>query len=448
MNPFPPLGPVPRRRSLALRVSIAAVLAFAVCLGSGTWAAVELGSRIDRRNQAPAGSAQSTSRAPESPRSPQAGVRSAWMSAQIEAALAAHAQALLRGDERAFVAIGEPGNTAVAGELRRRYSSLRALRVAAWQPVVTNGPSEVTVAGARDQWQATVSLRHCFVVAGCQADGLLVGTRWTERGGKAVLVKIERSTRAEKGPRPWEVSELRGAAGARTVVATTARYASRLPLLLREAEKAAAVADRFVVGSTRPDIYRIYLAGSDEWGKWFGADRPPWAAGYAVSVSDRRIDVVLNVLRNPDDVLDDILRHEIAHAASLIGARYQYERHWWLTEGLADHAMLYGQPASRHDALVSGSIRQFIRRGRWDGKVAVSAPDRDATMSDAAARYGIAFLAVRRLAERFGDVKMLRFFEAVLHKGHTLETGSQLVFGLDWAGVHADCVRSIRERVG
>jgi len=165
-----------------------------------------------------------------------------------------------------------------------------------------------------------------------------------------------------------------------------------------------------------------------------------------VGVSGRRIDVVLNVLRTPDIFLDDILRHEMTHAASLIGARYQYETNWWLMEGLADHAMLYGQPASRHDALISGAVRRFIRLGRWDGKVAIRAPGEDAAMFDAGARYGIAFLAVRRLSERFGDAKVLTFFQAVVHNGHTLDSASQLAFNTDWAGVQADCVRYIRDR--
>lgn len=441
----------PRRGSLALRLSLAVTLVLAVCCGTGLWAGTQIGSAIDRSAHGPRlGSVRGAE--PGTARSPQPGdpahVRTAWMSAQIDATLAAQAQALLRGDERGFVAAAEPGNAAVAGELRRRYSSLRALRIAGWQPVVVNGPSETVGGEARDQWQAMVSLRHCFVVSGCETDGLLVDTRWAEHGGRAVLAKIETSSGSEQGPRPWEVTALRGAAGARTVVATTARYAYRLPTLLREAEKAAVVADRYVVGRVRPDIYRIYLAGSDEWKKWYGGGRPPWAAGYAVGVSGRHIDVVLNAAHTPDGYLDDILRHEMTHAASLIGARHQGDSNWWLIEGLADHAMLHGQPASRHDALASGALHRFIRLGQWDGKATVSAPDEDAAMSDAGARYGVAFLAVRRLSERFGDAKVLTFFEAIVHNGHVVDSASQLAFGMDWAGVHADCVRYIRDRAG
>jgi hypothetical protein len=444
------LPPKPRR-SIALRLTLALVALVILCGTPAVWAASQIDfSKLGSPDPGPGGSTPAGGNpAPSGVRSPRPGdpayVRTAWVSAQIDATLANQAQALLNGDERGFVAAGEAG---MSGELRRRFTSLRAMKVTGWDPVVLNGPSETSGKGGRTEWEATLSLRHCFVVAACETDGLEVRSRWVESGGQALLASMEASDDSEQGPRPWEVSELLAATGERAVVATTSRYASRLPSLLREADKAAAIADRYVVGAGKPDRYRIYFAGSEEWKKWYGGDRPEWTAGYAVSISGRRMEVVLNGAEVPSSFLDDILRHELTHVASLRGARYQYASNWWLSEGLADHALLSGQAATRHDALTSGVARRFLRDGKWDGKATIAEPKVDAPLWEAVARYGIAFLAVRRMSERFGDAKLLAFFSEVMHRGSTLDEASQKAFGLPWSNVEKDCATSIRSRIG
>jgi hypothetical protein len=444
---LPWLPPRPRRR-IGLRISLVLAALLVLCGTPAVWAV----SRLDLSTLAegtPGPGPAAPGPLPTGVRSPRPGdppsVRTAWVSAQIDLALAGQAQALLSGDERAFVAAGEAG---MATELKRRFGSLRAMQVTGWDPLMVNGPSESTGKGGRAEWKATLSLRHCFVVVDCQTDGLVVHSTWVEKDGRALLTALESSSASERGPRPWEVSELRAAVGARTVVATTARYSSRLSSLLSEAEKAALVADRFTVNGDKPDRYRIYFAGSDEWKKWFGGDRPQWTAGYAISISDRRMEVVLNASQVPTSFLDDILRHELTHVSSLRGARYQYSSNWWLSEGLADHALLYGQPASRHDALAAGVARRFLRAGKWDGKVAIAEPDDKAPLWEAVARYGIAFLGVRRMAERFGEAKLLAFFGQIMHRGSTLDNASQSAFGVPWSNVEGDCARSIRSRIG
>jgi len=443
-----PLPPQPRR-PIALRLTLALVALMVLCGTPAIWAASQidfgaLGNFGDPGSPGGAGGP-----GPTGVRSPQPGdpayVRTAWVSAQIDATLDRQTQALLSGDEKAFVAAGESG---MSTELKRRFTSLRAMKVASWDPIVVNGPTEATGKGGRSEWETTLSLRHCFVVAECETDSLVVRSRWVESGGRALLVSMTPSGDSEHGPRPWEVSELQAAAGERAVVATTARYASRLPTLLREADKAAAIADRYVVGADKPDRYRVYFAGSEEWKKWYGGDRPAWTAGYAVSISNKRMEVVLNGAEVPSSFLDDILRHELTHVASLRGAKYQRDSNWWLSEGLADHALLYGQTPSRHDALTSGVARRFLRAGKWDGKATIAEPDADAPLWEAVARYGIAFLAVRRMSERFGDAKLLTFFREVMHEGSALDDASRTAFGVSWSDVEGDCARSIRSRIG
>ncbi|HET6211544.1 MAG TPA: hypothetical protein VFE14_01590, partial [Micromonosporaceae bacterium] len=371
----------------------------------------------------------------------------AWLREQIDSTLDAQATALLKGDEKGFTAAADPGNAAVLAGLTLRYRSLRAMQISHWRPEVVGVPAKA--AGAPDgQWTASLSVPHCFVVVTCEEDGLRLESRWVERGGTAYLVSLDASVAGQNGPRPWEVSELKAAVGTRVVVATTAKYASKLPTLLREAEKAATVADRFAAGGARPDRYRIFYAGSVEWKKWYNGNRPQWAAGYAVPTGKTHIDVVLNAAETPTTFLDDILRHEMSHAASLPGARYQDAKNWWLIEGLAEYAEMNGKAASQYDAVAAGAVRRFVHSGKWDGTVAVTEPADSAPLWEAGARYGVAFLAVRRLVDRYGERKMLDFFQAILHDGTDPATAAPQAFGAAWTSVEADCVSYIKRTAG
>jgi hypothetical protein len=51
----------------------------------------------------------------------------------------------------------------------------------------------------------------------------------------------------------------------------------------------------------------------------------------------------------------------------------------------------------------------------------------------------VAFLTVRRLTERFGEEKMLTFFQAVVREGTPAADASTAIFGADWSQVAADC---------
>jgi hypothetical protein len=77
----------------------------------------------------------------------------------------------------------------------------------------------------------------------------------------------------------------------------------------------------------------------------------------------------------------------------------------------------------------------------------VNVPEPTASTPDwqVAARYGVGYYAVRRMAERFGQDKMIKFFsEMVLKRSNSLDVASQTAFGVSWANVNADCARYIR----
>ena len=92
-------------------------------------------------------------------------------------------------------------------------------------------------------------------------------------------------------------------------------------------------------------------------------------------------------------------------------------------------------------------VRRFVRSGRWSGDVALSEPTADTSAEDVAGRYGIAYLTVRRIADRYGEAKMLDFFDQAERRGLTLETASQSALGAEWWVVAADCAKYIRSRI-
>jgi len=358
-----------------------------------------------------------------------------WLRERIAEVLTRQAGALLRGDERGFLAVAEPKSAAV-GALRRQFRSLRALRVTAWQVRITDIPER---AGSR--WRVAVTYEHCFVDPGCLTGPVSIETTWLDRGGVPRMVAVEPSPSAQDGPRPWEASDLVVAVGKRAVVATTAGQKGRLAEVLREAERAAEVADRYAVGGLAPRHYQVFFAGEAEWRRWYGGDRPEWTAGYAVPVGGGHFDVVLNAKDLHSSVLDDLLRHEMTHAASLPGGGYRTGENWWLVEGIADLAAAGGRPVSRYESL--GDVRRLVASG-WNGPLSAAEPGQRATDWQVSAAYGVGYLAVRHLVDRFGEQAMLDFFKAVVHERKSPEVASTEVFGEPWQALHDDCVSYVR----
>jgi hypothetical protein len=381
----------------------------------------------------------SASPTPTEVRSPEPGdpesISQLWLRERITAVLTQQAGALLRGDERGYLAVAEPKSAAV-GVLRRQFRSLRALKVVTWQPKISDLPAR-----AGDQWRVPITFGHCFVEPGCQPGPVKIETRWVERAGVPLLVAVQPSPSAQDGPRPWEVNDLVVAVGKRAVVATTAANKSRLSAVLSEADRAAEVADRYAVDGTPPHYYEIFYAGEAEWKRWYGGDRPEWTAGYAVPVGGGRFDVVLNGKNLHSTVLDDLLRHEMTHASSLPGAGARTGENWWLVEGVADLAAAGGRPVGRYESLPD--VRKLVADG-WNGPLASAEPRAGATDQQVSAAYGVGYLAVRHLVDRFGEQALLAFFKAVVHQRKSPEEASTEVFGEPWQALHDECVSYVR----
>jgi hypothetical protein len=221
---------------------------------------------------------------------------------------------------------------------------------------------------------------------------------------------------------------------------------ARLKEAVRIAEKAAAVADRFSKWEEPPSRYVIFLAGPGEWNTWYGHDQPEWAAAWAVPVGSTVTEVVVRTQGVQQSEMLTLLTHELTHVTTLAGKRDGAGRTaWWLIEGIAEYATLIGKPVRNFDAIEP--TRSFVR-GNWDGDPAVDPPTDKSSLEQAAARYGVAFLAVRRIADRYGEAKMLDFFGRVVHDDESLEQAARAALGAAWTTVRADAARVIRSSVG
>ncbi|MBX7265094.1 hypothetical protein KIF24_02805 [Micromonospora sp. Llam7] len=429
-------GSRPRRRWPLWAALVAAVLT----LSGGIPAVLRAGGLSDGEVGEPATAASPT----ENPTT----IAARQVAERISAQLDEQAAALLSGDRSGFLGIADP---AARGDLRQRFAALRALRVTRWEARPSGLP---TTAGKAGEWRLAVEFQYCFMVPDCRPSPLIVETRWRD-GAEPRLLAFGRSKTApsigdrangQPGSLPWEVSELATKTGKRTIVAAPPAYRHRLPGLLKRAEAAARVADEYAVTGVTPDRYRIFYAGPKEWKRWYGGDRPEWSAGYAINVGGGHYEVVLA----PDSFdygpgLDEVLRHELAHAATLPEKRdYSDGSTWWLVEGLAELAAVDGQPVARYAGL--SDTRRLVK-GDWDGKLDTIAPGEDTSDKAVTGSYGIAYLAARYFLDRFGAERLLAFAKVVLHDRRIPRQTSEEIFDETWASLHKECVAYIRSAV-
>ncbi|MFG3687629.1 hypothetical protein [Micromonospora sp. NPDC047740] len=419
-------GALRRRRGWPLWTALALVLALVAC---GVPGVLLLGLVGDAAGRPAAGRDDD----PAAAAARRLGVR---MTAQLDR----QASALLGGDRAGFLAVAEP---AARPDLTRRYAALRALRVTVWQPTADGVPAAVD--GRPGEWRLAVTVRYCFVVPGCTPSTVEIGTRWHLVGEEPRLLAVEESRAKPAGARPWEVSDLAVAVGKRTVVATTPALRAKLPGLLAQAEAAATVADRYAVTGTPPDRYLVFYAGRAEWQRWYGGGRPKWTAGYAVGVGGGHHDVVLNAPSLTSAGVDELLRHELTHAASLPDHGYSDRSSWWLVEGLAEYAGADGQPVGRYEGLAE--VRTLVHGG-WTGRLDSLAPADDAADDRVGGSYGVGYLAVRHLVDRYGEQRVLDFFRTVVHEHRSLDDAADQMFGERWSALHDDCVAYVRAVAG
>ncbi|MFI5906384.1 basic secretory protein-like protein [Dactylosporangium sp. NPDC051541] len=437
------------RRGTVLRTALLAALAFLLLAPAGAiaFAAVRSERATTTAAQGLAGAAgHDTAGRPNAKNggtqagAPDAtpGAKPTTLDGRIRQALQDQAAALLAGDQDGFLRPVDPGAGGLRDDLTRRFGSLRQLQIKVWQPTV-EGRAKADSGGTAS---ATVLIKYCFVAPACDPMSLEAPTKWKVAGAAVTL--LEFGTSKDLGPRPWEVSELRTAVGDRVVMSTTAKYANRLPSMLAAAEKAATLTDTFAHWGSPPARYVVYLAGPDEWSSWYGIRQEAWVAGFALPLTASATEIVLNAARVDTKQTLDVLRHEFTHVVTLAGVEKAYDHTWWLVEGIAEYVRVKGS-GKPFDGL--GDVRTYVRSGHWKGDIALDDPPEGATTADVSGRYGVAYLSLQHLADRFGEDRLLDFFDYAARQGLALDDSARKAFSMSWDDVESDCARYVRGHV-
>lgn len=353
----------------------------------------------------------------------------------VNALLDKSEKALMAGDLDGFL---KPATQdASRDELSRRFRNLLALKVTQF-----NYAASVPLHDAGSgQWTTRVQVVFCFVVTTCGGEQVEETMVWADResGPELVSVAAPKDVKSWFGSaQPWELSDLHVLQQDRVLVATTARLAPRLPQLLREALEAATVADTFITAGRKPTIYRVYLADTADWKVWYDGDPPKWSAGYATPTGAYQSDIVINNAKVRTSDYNEILRHEMTHVSTVRGL-HTWKDNWWLIEGIADLAS--GQQYS--GSVWASETRSYVR-GKWDKKLPLERPASDASDSEARARYGVAYLAIRAIDEKYGRDKLLEFFTVTVVTGKPARAAAELSLGTTWDELQTYCVNYIR----
>ncbi len=376
-----------------------------------------------------------------------------WARRAVDVMVGQQGLALVAGDEEAFLAAVDPARARLRDELERRFDVLSQMGVGQWSEGIRGRP-EVTGELA---WHADVELSYCLGEQNCRPSRLVFGTDWQFVDGRLVLTDVAQTSASQGGPRPWETGDVVVASGRRAVVVASAKLRHRLDETLDQAEQAAAVADSLAGPAGPPSRYVLYLADAPaivtakdlvecsglpatDWTTWFG-EKPCWSGGMYVDDTDNEV-----IVNAGQELIQDTVTHEFTHAATLGGDDHSSaDMVWWLVEGIAEYATMVGRPI---DDYVGDGLRAYIR-DTWEGCAQAHAPvcPPPYTVDDPAlvnGPYGVAFLAVRHLADSYGLDSVRRFFAAVVLDSDPLEASSQDAFDTPWSEILTECETFIR----
>jgi hypothetical protein len=440
-GPYPvnPWAPAPRRSGGRTRWIVGILAVFLVCSVVGVGGLVgyaDYAGALDTRAQWQPGAGPKVELPPA--QNAPAAEWSSWARRSVGDALSAQAKALLDANEAGYLAAVDQDNATLLAEQTHRYNVLRAMGPGVWTQDLTGGLKD----GSARSWQADIKISYCFGAATCTSAQLVESSTWGVKGDRLVMVGLVASDASWNGPRPWETDDLAVATGQRVVIAAAKTNAWRLPDAVKSADRAALVADTLGKWEPPPSRYVIFLAGPNDWKRWYGHSQPEWAAAWAVPVSDTVTEVVVRTEVVQQRGLETLLTHELTHVTTLAGKRDGAGRAaWWLIEGVADYATMIGKAVRSYDGITS--TRAFVR-SKWNGDPAVDAPSVNASLQEAGGRYGVAFLAVRRISDKYGQAKMLDFWGRVVHDNQDLNAAATAVLGASWASVQADCAAFVR----
>jgi hypothetical protein len=439
----------PKRR---VRVVLAIVAALAVLL---------LGVVLLKPDAAPEGAAAAATSG--APASPAATPTPATPYDLAVATLNTQAEALLRGDEAAWLAAVDPGKAPLIAKYRVLFRNLRGLGVTRFEYKPGLGKP---VKGDAEAVSMRIDAFYCFGAEMCPATA---ATEWAKpphisqtltmraaggkaAGGKAISGKYVISALGASTdpdyhqPLPWENTDLVFAKGARVVLAAPKGQEKYLARVLPVAVQAAAVADHFAALNGTPQRdYRIFLAGEKQWKTWYGGEPDEWAIGLAMPLNRRGIDVIIRMSEMEDALtLRTTVQHELGHVVTLTGA-FQMDavEDTWLSEGIAEYIGWKPKGAA-------GSFRKYSVKWQLDRDAPKSmVPPRPGPKAPARAGdafYGLSHWAADCMSQKYGEAKLFTFVRLVLTEDNSYEQASEDAYGIPFTTVDKVCVSWIRKQ--
>ena len=367
------------------------------------------------------------------------------------AVLREQSAALLKGDEKGWLAAVDPAQPKLRARYASMFRSLRGLGISHFEhhSYAPDGQKNGTV------WVRT-HITYCFSRPTCPrynhdewsgppriAQALI----FTKVGGRYVITALDEKKPDDIQPTPWERGDLFFAQGKRVTVAATRSQRKNLERVLALAEKSAAVTDRYAGYLDNPQPrYRIYLADDKAWKSWYGGERDKWVVGLAVPLNDTGTDTVLRMSKLGDTrLLATTIQHEMGHVVTLSGTTTRdAAEDRWLTEGIAEYIGWAPKPAT-------ASWRRFSVRAAFGSSkrpATIVGQPLGAKASDRAvdAFYGLGHFATDCMADRYGERKLFTFVRLALRQGNTYDQAARAAFGRSFAAVDKACVAWITKQ--
>lgn len=359
------------------------------------------------------------------------------------------ADALVRGDQAAFLSAVDPSAAEARDFFRKRFQVLRSLHVSQYAYEFENFPR--APAGTAT-FTGQVLSAYCFSLTSCPK---IVGSATNQLGapkisesmtfrlvdGRYVIASVVGGAK----PTPWESGDLEVAQGQRVTVATVPGATARLPEAVAAADRAAAVADRFAAMFDNPQgRYRIYLADEPHWAEWFGGRSDPDVSGYAIALNDVQTDVVVRMSANASAAeLANTIQHELGHVVTVgslspDGKFVLANFDKWLKEGIAEY-IAYAPRTASASARVAG-VRALVKGPNSPRSI-------EGVGDDDSAFYGYAHFTLDCFAQLYGQDKMVKFAKLVLRQQRSHDDAAKEAFGKPFDTVDADCVAWIRKQL-
>ena len=362
------------------------------------------------------------------------------------------AAALVRGDEQGWLAAVDPGQPKLRTRYRALYTSLRALDVGDLQYHLHPVPGD-----KHGGLRVTADLAYCFTAA-CPTGQLRSAAgppRLTQTltfrsvGGRYVISGVSDANANDLQPTPWERGGLTFARGSRVTVAAPRSQAKHLKRVLKIAERAAAVNDRFAGYLGNPQRrYRIYLADEKGWKSWYGGIDAKWTVGYAVPLNTSGTDVVLRMreLLKDRKLMATTIQHELGHVVTVGGVPGRdVDRDRWLSEGIAEY--IGWSPAPARSSWNEYGARAAFRGGKRPKTIAAAPFGPKATDRTVDTFYALGHFAADCMADRYGERRLFTFVRLVLREHVTYDRAARAAFGTPFATVDKTCLAWIRNQV-